>query len=219
VDGAVSLAGLRVTVSDPRPDIEPVVRTGLRAVAPALGELGLDVAALVEDTGAVIFESDVAAAVADSDVVQENVPERLDLKQRVWAAVEAAAPTEALLASASSNFATAIAERMRRPERLVIGHPFNPPHLVPLVEVVPGARTDPAVAERAIPFYRAMGKRPQLVKKEIPGFVANPCRPRSSARRSISSARAWSPSRSSMTSSPARSGCAGPLRGRFKPST
>jgi ketoreductase RED1 len=96
--------GLRVTVSDPRPDIEPVVRTGLRAVAPALGELGLDVAALVEDTGALIFESDVAAAVADADVVQENVPERLDLKQRVWAAVEAAAPTEALLASASSNF-------------------------------------------------------------------------------------------------------------------
>jgi ketoreductase RED1 len=79
-----------------------------------------------------------------------------------------------LFASATSNFpATAIAEGMRRPERLVIGHPFNPPHLVPLVEVVPGARTDPAVAERAVAFYRAMGKRPQLVKKEIPGFVAN----------------------------------------------
>jgi ketoreductase RED1 len=166
--------GLRVTVSDPRPDIEPVVRAGLRAVAPTLGELGLDVTALVDDTGALVFESDLAAAVADADVVQENVPERLDLKQRVWAAVEAAAPSDALFASATSNFpATAIAEGMRRPERLVIGHPFNPPHLVPLVEVVPGARTDPAVAERAVAFYRAMGKRPQLVKKEIPGFVAN----------------------------------------------
>jgi ketoreductase RED1 len=140
--------GLRVTVSDPRPDIEQVVRGDLRA--------------------------DLAAAVADVDVVQENVPERLDLKQRVWAAVEDAAPGDALFASASSALpATAIAERMRRPERLVIGHPFNPPHLVPLVEVVPGARTDPAVVERAIAFYRAIGKRPQLVKKEVPGFVAN----------------------------------------------
>jgi ketoreductase RED1 len=166
--------GLRVTVSDPRPDIERVVRAGLRAVAPTLGELGLDVAALVEDTGALMFESEVAAAVADADVVQENVSERLDLKQRVWAAVEAAAPGDALFASASSALpATAIAERMRHPERLVIGHPFNPPHLVPLVEVVPGVRTDPAVAQRAVAFYRAIGKRPQLVKKEMPGFVAN----------------------------------------------
>jgi ketoreductase RED1 len=174
VDGSVPRPGLRVTVSDPRPDIEPVVRAGLRAVAPTLGELGLNVTGLVEDTGALVFESDVAAAVADADIVQENVPERLDLKQRVWAAVEAAAPGDALFASASSVFlATAISERMRRPERLVIGHPFNPPHLVPLVEVVPGARTDPAVVERAVAFYRPMGKRPQLVKKEVPGFVAN----------------------------------------------
>jgi ketoreductase RED1 len=166
--------GIRVTVSDPRPDIEPVVRAGLRAVAPTLGELGLDVVALVEDTGALVFESDLAAAVADADVVQENVSERLELKQQVWAAVEVAAPGDALFASASSALtATAIGERMRRPERLVIGHPFNPPHLVPLVEVVPGARTDPAVVDRAIAFYRAMGKSPQLVKKEIPGFVAN----------------------------------------------
>src|SRR3954471_22906426 len=166
--------GLRVTVSDPRPDIEPVVRAGLRAVAPTLDELGVDVAGLVEDAGALVFEPDVAAAVADADVVQENAPERLDLKQRVWAAVEAAAPGDALFASASSALpATAIAERMRRPERLIIGHPFNPPHLVPLVEVVPGARTDPAVVERAVAFYRAMGKRPQVVKKEVPGFVAN----------------------------------------------
>jgi ketoreductase RED1 len=166
--------GLRVTVNDPRPDIEPMVRAGLRAVAPTLGELGLDIAALVEDTGALVFEADVAAAVADADVVQENAPERLDLKQQLWAAIEDAAPGDALFASASSALpATAISERMRRPERLIIGHPFNPPHLVPLVEVVPGARTDPAVVERAVAFYRAMGKRPQVVKKEVPGFVAN----------------------------------------------
>src|SRR5918911_5534542 len=166
--------GLRVTVHDPRPDIESVVRAGLRAVAPALEELGMDVANLAEDTGALIFEADLAAAVADADVVQESAPERLGLKQQLWAAIEAAAKPDALLASSSSALpASAIAERMRQPERLIIAHPFNPPHLVPLVEVVPGARTDPARVERGVAFYRAMGKRPQLVKKEIPGFVAN----------------------------------------------
>jgi ketoreductase RED1 len=166
--------GMRVTVHDPRPDIEPVVRAGLRAVAPTLKELGMDVANLVEDTGTLIFDANLAAAVVDADVVQENAPERLELKQQLWAAIEAAAKPGALLASSSSALpATAIAERMRQPGRLIIAHPFNPPHLVPLVEVVPGPRTDPAIAERAVAFYKAMGKRPQLLRMEIPGFVAN----------------------------------------------
>jgi ketoreductase RED1 len=166
--------GLRVTVHDPRPDIEQVVRAGLRTFAPTLKELGMEVASLVEDTGALRFEANVAAAVADADVVQENAPERLELKQQLWAAIEAAAKPDALLASSSSALpATAIAERMRQPERLIIAHPFNPPHLVPLVELVPGSRTDPAVAERAVAFYQAMGKRPQVLRMEIPGFVAN----------------------------------------------
>ena len=166
--------GLRVTVHDPRPDIEPVVRADLRAVAPTLKELGMEVASLVEDTGALIFAANLAAAVTDADVVQENAPERLELKQQLWAEIEAAAKPDALLASSSSALpATAIAERMRQPERLIVGHPFNPPHLVPLVEVVPGPRTEPAVAERAVAFYQAIGKRPQLLRMEIPGFVAN----------------------------------------------
>ena len=166
--------GLRVAVHDPRPDIEPVVRAGLRAVAPALEKLGTDVADLVEDTGSLSFEDDLAAAVSDTDVVQENAPERLELKQQLWAAIEAAARPDALFASSSSALrASAIAERMRQPERLIIAHPFNPPHLVPLVEVVPGPRTAPAVAERAAAFYQAMGKRAQRLRMEIPGFVAN----------------------------------------------
>ncbi len=166
--------GLRVTVHDPRPDIEPVVRAGLRAVAPALEELGMDVANLVEDAGSLSFEDNLAAAVADADVVQESAPERLELKQQLWAAIEAAAKPNALLASSSSALrASAIAERMRQPERLIIAHPFNPPHLVPLVEVVPGPRTDPAIAERAVALYQALGKRPQLLRMEIAGFVAN----------------------------------------------
>jgi ketoreductase RED1 len=166
--------GLRVTVHDPRPDIEPVVRAGLRAVAPTLKELGMEVSSLEKDTGALIFDANLAAAVTDADVVQENAPERLELKQQLWAAIEAAAKPGALLASSSSALpATVIAEQMRQPERLIIAHPFNPPHLVPLVEVVPGPRADPAIAERAVAFYAAMGKRPQLLRMEVPGFVAN----------------------------------------------
>jgi ketoreductase RED1 len=189
-------------VQDPLPDIEPVVRAGVRSVAPTLAELGMDVADLADDTAALVFEANLEAAVADADVVQENAPERLELKQQLWAAIEAAAPPDALFASSSSALpATAVAQRMRQPERLVIAHPFNPPHLVPLVEVVPGARTDPAVADRAVAFYRAMGKRPQLIRKEVSGFVANRLQNALFREAVHLISQGWSPSRSSMTSS------------------
>src|SRR5271170_1344188 len=138
--------GLRVTISDPEPDIEPLVRTGLAEVAPTLSALGLPTADLTDGTDALRFERDIARAVADADVVQENGPERADVKQQLWAQIEDAAPPEALFASSSSGIpATTIAEGMRQPGRLLIGHPFNPPHLIPLVEIVPGTQTDPAV--------------------------------------------------------------------------
>lgn len=163
--------GLRVTVNDPQPQAERQVRERLRRIVPALKALGLPTDRL--DTG-LRFEPDLARAVADADVVQENGPERIDFKQRLFADIEAAAPADALLVTSTSGLrATDIAQRMRRPGRLVVGHPFNPPHLVPLVEVVPGERTDPAATEEAVAFYRALGKRPQVVHREIPGFVAN----------------------------------------------
>src|SRR5271170_2571110 len=138
--------GLRVTVSDPLPDIESLVRAGLGEVAPTLASLGLPTKDLTEDTGALQFEGDLSRAVAGADMVQENGPERADLKQQMWAEIEDAAPPEALFASSSSGIpATTIAEGMRQPGRLLIGHPFNPPHLIPLVEIVPGTQTDPAV--------------------------------------------------------------------------
>ncbi|GAA0395034.1 3-hydroxyacyl-CoA dehydrogenase family protein [Streptomyces luteireticuli] len=163
--------GLDVVVSDPRPDAEEQVLAGLAEIAPALAELGL----LTEDlTSRLRFEPDLARAVADADIVQENGPERLAVKQEIWKAVEQAAPDRALLATSTSGIpATAIAEAMRQPERLVVGHPFNPPHLVPLVEVVPGERTSAQTLRRAHAFYTALGKKPQILRKEIPGFVAN----------------------------------------------
>jgi len=166
--------GLHVTITDPEPGIEPLVRAGLAEVAPTLSALGLPTSDLTDRTDALRFEPDLALAVADADLVQENGPERADLKQQLWAQIEDAAPRDALFASSSSGIpATTIAAGMRQPERLLIGHPFNPPHLVPLVEIVPGERTSPEVVRQAVDFYQAMGKQPQVLNKEIGGFVAN----------------------------------------------
>ncbi|MFF7385459.1 3-hydroxyacyl-CoA dehydrogenase NAD-binding domain-containing protein [Streptomyces griseoluteus] len=163
--------GLHVTVADPRPDAEEQVLAGIEEIVPTLAALGLPTDGL---TDRLRFEPDLAAAVADADLVQENGPERLGVKQEIWRTVEEAAPAHALFATSTSGVpATAIAEALEQPERLVVGHPFNPPHLVPLVEVVPGERTSPETVERACALYTALGKKPQVLRKEIPGFVAN----------------------------------------------
>jgi 3-hydroxyacyl-CoA dehydrogenase, NAD binding domain len=210
--------GLQVTVSDPLPDAEDRVRAGLKEIAPTLEQLGLPVTALEEKSPALAFEADTATAVAAADVVQENAPERLDVKQQLWQAIERAAPAHTLFASSSSSLpASETAKGMQAPGRLIVGHPFNPPHLVPLVEVAPSKNTDPAVVELAVAFYTSVGKRPQVLGREIPGFVAN--RPRSSARPCTSSRRESSASRRSTTSSRPRSGCGGRSPARSAPST
>ncbi|MER7935971.1 MULTISPECIES: 3-hydroxyacyl-CoA dehydrogenase NAD-binding domain-containing protein [unclassified Streptomyces] len=163
--------GLSVTVSDPQPGVDEAVRTYVAQATPALKALGLDTSSL---TARLSFEPDLAAAVRDADLVQENGPERLELKHEIWQTIEGSAPAGALFATSTSGIpATEIATALRDPARLVVGHPFNPPHLVPLVEVVPGARTSQETVERARAFYRDLGKRPQVVRKEVPGFVAN----------------------------------------------
>ncbi|MEV8476353.1 3-hydroxyacyl-CoA dehydrogenase NAD-binding domain-containing protein [Streptomyces sp. NPDC051173] len=163
--------GMDVVVTDPRPDVKDQVLAGLDEIAPSLAQLGLPTGDL---TARLHFETDLATAVADADIVQENGPERLAVKQEIWKTVEQAAPAHALLATSTSGIpATAIAQAMRQPERLVVGHPFNPPHLVPLVEIVPGERTSARTLRQAHDFYTALGKKPQILRKEIPGFVAN----------------------------------------------
>jgi ketoreductase RED1 len=163
-----------VTVSDPLPDVQDRVRAGLREIAPTLEQLGLPVAALEEQSSALTFEADTAAAVEAADVVQENAPEHLDVKQELWKAVERAAPAHTLFASSSSTLpASETAKGMQAPERLIVGHPFNPPHLEPLVEVVPSKTTDPAVVDLAVAIYTSVGKRPQVLGREIAGFIAN----------------------------------------------
>ena len=163
--------GLKVVVHDPLPDIEARVRSALDKIAPTLKALGLPSEALDRHLR---FEPDLERAVAGADLVQENGPERADWKQQLWARIEKAVPKHALLLSSSSaRPATEQAKLMQDPSRLLIGHPFNPPHLIPLVEVVPGQRTDPKAVEDAVAFYSALGKVARVLRKEIPGFVAN----------------------------------------------
>ena len=155
---------LDVRVQDPRPDLQEQLDATVAALSPVLGDLG----------GRVSVAADLEAAVDGVDVVQENGPERLDLKQELWARVEAAAPASALLLSSTSGLMPSdMAARMRQPGRLLVGHPFNPPHVVPLVEVVPGAQTPPEGAQAAADFYRSLGKVPVVLRREIGGFVAN----------------------------------------------
>jgi ketoreductase RED1 len=163
--------GLAVVVNDPRPDVEIIVRDYIRNNLSTLKELGLPTDNLEKDLN---FEADLEAAVADADLVQENGPERIEFKQELWERIGKVVKQHALmLSSSSAKTATEQALKMSRPGRLLVGHPFNPPHLIPLVEVVPGEKTSPDAVDDAVAFYAALGKVPRVVRKEMPGFVAN----------------------------------------------
>lgn len=120
------------------------------------------------------FVTSVEEAVRDADFVQESGPERVDFKQELFRLLDAAARPEVVLASSSSGIpASAFQGACRHPERVLIGHPFNPSHLIPLVEVVGGEQTSEQAVDTAMAFYTAIGKRPIRVKKEVMGYVTN----------------------------------------------
>jgi len=163
--------GLEVVVNDPRPDVEALVRDYIRNNLSTLEALGLPTANL---EAKLRFEADLERAVAGADLVQENGPERIEFKQDLWERISKVVGDKALLLSSSSaKTATEQALKSSRPERLLVGHPFNPPHLIPLVEVVPGEKTSEDAVADAVAFYAALGKVPRVVRKEKPGFVAN----------------------------------------------
>jgi carnitine 3-dehydrogenase len=121
-----------------------------------------------------VFVSSVEAAAAPADFIQENAPEREDLKQDLLARIDAAAKPEAIIASSTSGLLPSrLQARMKRPDRFVVGHPFNPVYLLPLVEVVGGARTAASSIEAAKDFYVSIGMRPLHVRAEIEGFIAD----------------------------------------------
>jgi carnitine 3-dehydrogenase len=117
--------------------------------------------------------TDLDAAVRGAQFIQESAPERLELKQALYKRLGEVAPRNCVIASSTSGLMmTDIQKDCPTPGRTVIGHPFNPPYLLPLVEIVGGRRTDPAAVQWAADFYRHAGKAPLIMKKEIPGFIA-----------------------------------------------
>jgi ketoreductase RED1 len=166
--------GLDVTVQDPRAGVDAEVRDHVARAADALRALGFGEHAMAGGPERLHFEPDLERAVADADLVQETGPERSDFKRDLWKRAGAVVAPHALLLSSSSGIpASEQARDMLDPARMLIGHPFNPPHIIPLVEVVPGEKTSPDAVADAVAFYRAIGKVPQVVRKEIGGFVAN----------------------------------------------
>ncbi len=163
--------GLSVAASDPAPHAEGFLRHFVENAWPTLERLGLHADA---DPARLRFIADPLAAVEGAGWVQENGPERIDLKVALFEQISAVLQPEILIASSSSTLLpTAMQARTHHPERLVLGHPFNPPHLIPLVEVVGGEQTSPEAVERAIRFYAAIGKHPIRLMKEMPGHVSN----------------------------------------------
>ncbi len=163
--------GLDVDVYDPAPNARDDLHRMLKATWPLLERIGLQPGA---SPGRVRFHPDLAAAVGEADVVQENSPEDGALKRAVLADIDRAARPDTVIASSTSGFAmTMLQADCARPERCVVGHPFNPPYLIPLVEVVGGERTDPAAVDWLTAFYAAVGKRPLRLTRELPGFVGN----------------------------------------------
>ena len=163
--------GLEVHAWDPAPGAEAALRTRLANAWPALEAQGLAPGASLDRLS---FHTDLEAAVASADVIQESAPERLELKRELHAQVSRAARPDALICSSTSGLLPSdfYAEALH-PERCLVGHPFNPVYLLPLVEVVGGSQTSAANLERAETFYRELGMRPLRVRKEVPGFIAD----------------------------------------------
>src|SRR6202046_1186618 len=164
--------GIDVVASDPAPGAEEELRKTVEAQWPAMQQIGLSPAASPERLRFVASPED---AVADAGFVQESGPERLHIKRDLFRRLDEAAPPDALLATSTSTITISEFQDActRHPERVVLGHPFNPPHLIPLVEVGGGKQTALDTIERALNFYRAMGKHPIHLRREITGHVAN----------------------------------------------
>ncbi len=163
--------GLSVTAADPAPGAEDALRRFVDNAWPTLEALGLAAGA---DRGRLRFTPDPVRAVEGAQFVQENGPEREDVKVALFEQVSQSSPPETIIASSSSTLLpTAMQARCVHPERLLLGHPFNPPHLIPLVEVCGGERTSAEAVERAMAFYAGIGKHPIRLNKEMPGHVSN----------------------------------------------
>ncbi|MER8261860.1 3-hydroxyacyl-CoA dehydrogenase NAD-binding domain-containing protein [Streptomyces albidoflavus] len=163
--------GYDVTAWDPAPDAAQKLRRLVDAAWPALTSLGLAEGASPDR---LTVTETLEQAVSDAEFVQESAPEKLDLKRDLLTRLDAATPPGVVIASSTSGYPmTDMQTTAADPSRLVVGHPFNPPYLIPLVEVVGGEHTDPAAVAWAARFYEAAGKSVITMDNEVPGFIAN----------------------------------------------
>lgn len=161
--------GYEVSCYDP----DPARWDAFQSLKPALADDLDRLAPAKVARGQIRFSTDLAAALAGVGFVQESGPERLDLKQDLLAAIERHVGTEVVIASSSSALLVSeMQAKCARPQRIVLAHPFNPVHLMPLVEIVGGKDTAPEVVETARAFYEALGKKPAVLRKEVTGHLA-----------------------------------------------
>src|SRR6201995_973648 len=164
--------GLQGVATAVAPNAESALRQSLETAWPALKRLRLSPGASQANLK---FAAALAQAVDGVDLVQENGPERIDFKQKLYGQLDELLPPDVIIASSSSGLTMSEIQKgaAAHPERCVIGHPFNPPHLIPLVEIVGGAKTSEATIRRAAEFYTSIGQRTVRLNKEMPGHVAN----------------------------------------------
>ena len=163
--------GFDVIATDPAPNAEANLRKYVDEAWPSLTEIGLSPGASRDRLS---FTADMKEALSQADFVQENGPERPDFKMKLFADMDDATPPDSIIASSSSGITPSVIQsKCKRPERILIGHPFNPPHIIPLVEVVGGTKTSPEAIQAAMAFYASIGKKPIYLRKELPGHVAN----------------------------------------------
>jgi carnitine 3-dehydrogenase len=163
--------GYQVVAFDPSEGAEERTRSAIERAWPSLVQMGLAPNASADQ---VRFASTIEEAVMNADLIQENVPEREELKKSVLQAIDRFAKPEAIIASSTSGIKPSVLqEGLHHPERLIVAHPFNPVYILPLVELVAGHATSPSIMERAKVFYQAIEMKPLIIKKEIEGHVAD----------------------------------------------
>ena len=163
--------GFDVIATNPNPNAESKLRKDIDAAWKELTIIGLSPGATRDR---MTFTSNMKEALSEADLVQENAPERPDFKIKLFAEIDDATPSDSIIASSSSGIIMSVIQSgCKRLERCVIGHPFNPPHMIPLVEIVAGNKTSPEAIQQAMAFYAAIGKKPIHLRKELPGHAAN----------------------------------------------
>lgn len=163
--------GFDVIAFDPAEGAQERTQKALDQAWSSLEKIGLAEGA---DRNRLTFMPTIEEAVSDADLIQENVPEREDLKKSVLASIDTYAKADAIIGSSTSGIMPSVLqEGLKHPERLIVAHPFNPVYILPLVELVAGSKTDANIVERAKNFYASVGMKPLIIQKEIEGHLAD----------------------------------------------